>query len=229
MIDDNSFNNFDFYLNGIVDEKKQLQIIKSKKEELDKMITEMPWQDIVVVTSKQNGNSNCYEINFNKKIENKINEIQNIYENFNHLEGVGQEILFQGEQLSMDCSIQIGTLNNRVDIGGDGIPRSIRGLGLGCKMYRAILEKEEFLTSCDYELSSHGKMLWNSLRRSNLFYTFYHRTRAFCFSSDKDPKIIIQILENNINPENFNQLLWDKDFVEKNRSLIQNSSLATLL
>jgi hypothetical protein len=229
MIDDNSFNNFDFYLNGIVDEKKQLQIIKRKKEELDEMIKEMTWQDLVVEKLNKNGNSNNYEINFNKKIAGRIEEIKNLYETFNHLEDVGQEILFQGEQLSMDCSVQVGTLNNRIDISGDGIPRSIRGLGLGCKIYRAILEKEDYLTSSDHNLSSHGKMLWNSLRRSDLFYTFYHRTRAFCFSSDKEPKEIIQILIDNISPENFNQMLWDNDFVEKNRSLILNSSLAPLL
>lgn len=229
MIDDNTFNNFDFYLNGIVAEKQQLQNIKDKKRELDEMIKEMTWQDLQVEVLPKNGNSNNYEINFNKKIISKIDEIQNIYESFNHLEGVGQEILFQGEQLSMDCSVQVGTLNNRIDINEDGIPRSIRGLGLGCKIYRAILEKEDYLTSLDHNLSSHGKMLWNSLRKNELFYTFYHRTRAFCFSSDKDPVTIIQILEENISPENFNQVLWDADFVEKHRSLILNSSLASLL
>lgn len=229
MIDDNNFNSFNFYLNGIVDEKQQLQTIKDKKKELDEMIKEMPWQDLEVDVLQKNGNSNCYEVNFNKTILDKIDEIKEIYENFKHLEGVGQEILFQGERLSMDCSVQVGTLNNRVDISDDGIPRSIRGLGLGCKIYRAILAKEEYLTSEDHNLSSHGKMLWNSLRRNNMFYTFYHRTRAFCFSSDKNPKTIIDILEKNINPDNFNQVLWDNDFVEKHRSLILNSSLEPLL
>lgn len=229
MIDDINFNNFDFYLNGLVDEKEQLQIIKRKKEELDKMITEMSWQDIDVVSLPKSGNSNSYEINFKKKILKKVNEIIDIYESFTHLEGVGQEILFQGEQLSMDCSIQVGTLNNRIDISSDGIPRSIRNLGLGCKIYRAVLEKEDYLTSSDHNLSSYGKMLWNSLRKSALFYTFYHRTRAFCFSSDKNPEAIIKILEQNINPANFNQVLWDNDFIEKYRSLVQNSSLAPLL
>lgn len=229
MIDDNSFNSFDFYLNGIVDEKQQFQTIKDKKEELDKMIKEMPWQDLEVEELLKNGNSNCYEVNFNKIILDKIDEIADIYENFKHLESVGQEILFQGEQLSMDCSVQVGTLNNRVDISGDGIPRSIRGLGLGCKIYRAILEKEDYLTSEERSLSSHGKMLWNSLRRNDMFYTFYHRTRAFCFSSDKDPKTIIQILEKNIDPLCVNQVLWDNNFVKKYRSLIQKSKLISLL
>lgn len=229
MIDDNSFNNFDFYLNGIVDEKQQLQTIKDKKKELDEMIKELPWQDLEVEVLQKNGNSNCYVVHFNKKTLDKIKEIKDIYENFKHLEDVGQEILFQGERLSMNCSVQVGTLNNRIDMSDDGIPRSIRGLGLGCKIYRALLDKENYLTSEERSLSSHGKMLWNSLRRNNMFYTFYHRTRAFCFSSDKDAITIIQILEENISPESFNQVLWDNDFVEKHRSLILNSSLASLL
>lgn len=229
MIDDNSFNSFNFYLNGIVDEKQQLQTIKDKKTELDEMIKEMPWQDLEVEVLPKNGNSNCYEIDFNKITLAKIKEIKDIYEKFIHFKDIGHEILFQGEQLSMDCSIQVDIYNNRVDISGDGIPRSIRGLSLGCKIYRAILNYEDYLSSEDHNLSSFGKMLWNSLRKDPMFYTFYRKNRAFCFSSDKDPQRIIDILEQNINPDNFNQVLWDTDFVEKHRSLILNSSLAPLL
>ena len=227
MIDNDSFNNFDFYLKGIVKEKEQLQNITDKKKELLKMIKEMTWQELVVGPVIKNGNSNCYEIDFNKKILVKIKEIKDIYENFTHLQNVGQEILFQGEQLSMDCSVQISTLTNRIDISGDGIPRSIRGLDLGCKIYRAILEREDYLTSSEQNLSSHGKMLWNSLRKNKMFFTFYHSTRAFCFSSDKEPSIIIQILKDNISPENFTHVLWDTDFVKKHCSLIKKSNLAT--
>lgn len=229
MIDNNSFNSFNFYLNGIVDEKQQLQSLKDKKKELDEMIKEMTWQDLVVEQLNESGNFHSYEVDFNKKTLDKIKEIKDIYQNFKHLKSIGQEILFQDEQLTMDCSIQVDIHNNRIDISGDGIPRSIRCLGLGCKIYRAILKYEDYLSSEDHNLSSYGKMLWNSLRKDPMFYTFYRKNRAFCFSSDKDPKRIIDILEKNINPDNFNQVLWDTDFVEKHRSLILNSSLAPLL
>lgn len=229
MIDDNSFNNFDFYLNGIVDENEKLKEIIERKNQLDKKIKEITWEDLVVEFTECNGNLDCYEVDFNKGILEEIEQIKNIYENLEHLEDVGHEILFQGDHLSTDITIQISQLNNRIDMTGDGIPRAFRNLGLGCKIYRAILEKVDYISSEDHNLSSHGKLLWNSLRKNEMFYTFYHRNRAFCFASDKDPNVIIRILEENINPDYINQILWDIDFVEKHRSLIQKSRLADLL
>lgn len=229
MIDDNSFNNFNFYLNGIVNEKVLINEIIERKDKLEKKIKDISWKDLVVEFSHNNGNIDCYEVDFQEDILQEITEIKSIYENFQHLEDVGHEILFQGDHLSTDITIQICQLNNRIDMTGDGIPRAFRNLGLGCKIYRAILEKVDYISSEDHNLSSHGKLLWNSLRKNEMFYTFYHQTRAFCFASDKDPNVIIRILEENINPDYINQILWDIDFVEKHRSLIQKSRLADLL
>ncbi|MBE8723382.1 hypothetical protein [Flavobacterium hungaricum] len=229
MIDDNSFNDFDFYLNGIVTEKEQLPTINRLKDELDVMIRDMTWQNLVVTENSKQGSIKSYKIGFDARIKNKIEEIQQIYQNLNHLNVVGHEILFRGDHLHMECSIQVNTLSNRIDIVGEGIPRSIRGLGLGCKIYRAILDHEEYLTSKEEGLFGNGKILWNSLRRNPLFYTFYYNTRAFCFAADKNPQEIIQILEDQINHHIITNILWDNDFVREYRPLIEQSNLRSLL
>lgn len=229
MINDKSFNDFDFYLKGIVDEKSTIRKIHEKKQQLIVLIKNCRWQDLKVEPNPPNGsNTKSYVVGFKDDIAQKVSEIENSYNSLNHLNRVGHEILFEGDELSMNCTIQISKLDNRIDICNDGIPRSIRKLGLGCKIYRAILEFEDFITSRDSQLSDFGKILWNSLRRNIMFYTFYTEYHAYCFASDKSSSEIIRTLEKELATEQGN-VLWDEDFLKINKREIEQSSLKSLL
>ncbi len=227
MIIDEKFNVFSFYLNGIVNEKKQLASLSSKKKELDILIKDVNWRDLQIDKDPNNGNFRCYTVYLSTEIINKVDEIEILYKSFKLLDDIGQEILYEGDSLSMTCHIQVGSIDQRIDMSGDGIPRSIRGLGLGCKIYRAILIYEDYLSSEDHNLSSYGKMLWNSLRKNSLFYSFYDKNYAYCFASDKDPNFIIQTLEKKFKYSD--EILWDDDFVINHSFLIEKSDIGYLL
>jgi len=227
MIKDKKFNEFDFYLKGIVDEKKQLAILSRKNKELNKLIKDVKWSDLKVEKEANNGNLKCYTVYLSSKISKKVANFEMRYKSFKHLEDIGREILYAGDELFMTCHIQISRLDQRIDIGNDGIPRSIRGLGLGCKIYRAILGYENYITSREDSLSSFGKILWNSIRKNSLFYTFYDKNNAICFALDRPPELIIQDLEKYFIYSK--EILWDDDFVSENRLLLMESSIGHLL
>lgn len=229
MITDDEFNSFEFYLKDIVTEKEKLKIIKEKKDELISLIKDINWSDLVIIENNQNGNSKLFEVDFNEQIIQKIEYIKNEYKHLRLLVDVGQDILFEGNELNMRCPIQIDILSNRIHITGDGIPRSIRGLGLSCKIYRAILEHVDYVSSEGDRLYGYGKLIWNSLRKSDLFYTFFEKSRGYCFASDKDSSDIIRILEKEINIDSVDELLCDESFIKKNKAIIKKTSLNKLM
>lgn len=230
MINDNKkFNDFEGYLKGIVDEKEKLSLAFSEKQKLKEFLKELNWDCLEVESQKQNGNSRCYEVRFNDDVLLKISETENgISESFNHLKTVARDILYEGDDSSFYCSIQMESLDNRIHMSGDGIPRYLRKLGLGSKIYRAILEKENFIFSNSQNLSEYAKMVWDSIRKDPLFYTFFTKYHAYCFASNKPPVEIIQILEEQF--EHWDEeVLWDEDFVSQHLSLIQKSKIKHLL
>ena len=223
MITDNDFNNFDFYLKGIVDEKKILKEIQNETIDFIELIKNINWDELTIEEDENNSNTTFYEIRFSEEIENKIENIKEKINRLNHLKQVGENILYGGDIHSFVIRIQVSKINKRIDISGDGIPISIRGLNLGWKLYRAIIEKEEYIITLNKDLSGFGKLLWNSLRNNENLVTFFHENGGFCFSMETQPNRIIKILENET--KYFENLLFDNTFLEKNNALINSSEL----
>ncbi|TKC62418.1 hypothetical protein FBD94_09370 [Pedobacter hiemivivus] len=223
MIKQITFDAFDFYLNGVEHDKQRLIALKIEQNNLFAVLKKLNWQDLKVLPKPEDrSNSMCFEVQFEQRHIDVINELKNTYSNLRYLEDVGLENFFEGDILATSYDIQIGKLDYRIHI--SDIAKSFRRLGLGCKIYRAILEYTDYITSEERQLSGYGKLIWNSL-----FFTFYTERRAFCFASDKDGAQILKVLEEKINPEYIDNMLWDEDFVERFKPLIMKSKLAILL
>lgn len=227
MISDEKFNSFDFYLKGIVDEKEQL---KQLKTEIITLIKNIQWQELELEIDDCDEPFSI-EVDFNNCIKYKISEIASRYNSLKHLKDVGRQILYEGEISSLDLKCSLTVKKNRIDMSGFGIPILFRGLGLGCKIYRAVLEKckIDFVCSRNYDLSGYGRLVWQSLRKDDTVYTFFHKNAGFCFASDKDSAKIISILEKEINANDVEKVLCDEGFYYNNLDLIKKSSLASIL
>jgi len=226
MIQDQNFFLFDFYLSGIDEDLNLIKEIKNQKTRLDIAIGNVRWDELIIVISINSGNSKTYEVSFPEEITKIIGEIQQTINRLRHLEKVGDEILFAGEFDRLYCPIQVRNFDKRIHIGQAGIPRSIRGLGLGVKIYRAIIEAEDLITSNATELYGFGKLLWNSLRKSELVFTFFTKTHGYCFASDSDVQTVLDILSSKINNQITDHILWDETFFGLYRDEILRSPLA---
>lgn len=222
MISDSNFNNFNFYLSGIIEEKENLRIIKSKKEKLDELLQKIDWKDIDIDLKGESGHTKTYKISFGGEINRFVEEIESIINGFQHLRQVAHEIIFGDEATELNCLVHYNSLSKRVDIPTEGLPISIRNLGLSIKIYRLLLTKEKYITSEERGLSGYGKLLWNSIRKSYLFYTFFTPTNAFIFASDRSAIEIIHTLNSVVGKENRNSFLIDDTFRNLNEERIEN-------
>lgn len=231
MISDENFNNFDFYLNGIVEEKKYLKSISGKIEEFRHSLKDIIWEDLELSKTHQNGDTRYFKLNLPKLYQNKLKEIDAFRDNVPLLEGVFNELLYKEyTNNSFVCPIEIRYSFNRIHNSGNGMTNGFRNLGLGIKIYRKVVEEVGFISSeDDDELSSFGKLMWNSMRNSNLFFTFFFKTKSFAFPSIVDPNFVIDTISNHIGSLNFNEILWDEDFLRENIELIKESPLKKYL
>jgi hypothetical protein len=229
MIDQCTFDEFNFYLSGIENEKIKLSELQIEQEQLFSELKNISWQQLRVEAKPRDGsNTISFTVTFEQAFLDRIGKLHKSYSQLKHLSDVGEDNLFKSSNYATSCQIQLCAFSNRIDMSGCGIARSFRQLGLGCKIYRAMLEHADFLSSEDRNLSGYGKLIWNSMKNSNLFYTFYTSEKAFCFSADKKGEEILAILERNIDPVFIHALLWDKDFLKKFTPLIRESKLASL-
>lgn len=225
MISNNKFNNFNFYLTGFVEEKKLLADLISRVIILKEQIKNISWTQLVLKEEEPNESMTHYfEVRLTEDIQEEIIAIDSIYQEFSHLKSVGENCLYGSENNSEYCfRVQISKIDNRIDISGDGIAPGFRKLGLGCKLYRKMLDKFDFICSEDRNLSAYGKLVWNSMRKNEMFYTFYTPVKAYSFTSEKPVIEILNILT--VETKYVNLFLWDDNFLEQNRELIMNSDM----
>jgi len=227
MIDDESFNNFDFYLKGVVNERNYLQRAYQDYNTLLEQVKELSWRQILVDRIANCGNQRSYSVGLPENLKSRFLEIFDHKNELKHLQNILEENYSLDEEESVYCTVQVNNLDQRIDISGGGLYKQLRGLGLGWKTYRALLEHEPYLSSRNHELYDYGRLLWNSIRRRQDFYSFYNKNNGFCFASDKDSLEIIEILEKMMKSQS--EMLWDTDFVSQNKALILRSSISHLL
>ena len=169
-----------------------------------------------------------FEVNLPESISEQIIDIKSDYESFEYLTAIGEVNLFGSEETTTsNFNIQVSNFSNRIHITGNGISLGFRNLGLGCKLYRKMLSEFDYISSEDDSLSANGKMIWNSMRQNEMFYTFYTPIRGYAFSSDKPAQEILTVLCNKTKTQN--SFLWDDDFLEENRELILSSEMTKFI
>lgn len=224
MISNDQFNNFDFYLNNLDQEKNRLDILIQKKIKLVELLKNIDWKELEVEIDSYENHLKPYKITFGTEAFKLEEEIKELLSFFDHLKTFSKEIVYGNESTDLSCRFNFDTNFNRIHISDPkGLPVAFRNLGLAKKIYRAILSKEEYIMSEDRSLASTGKLIWNSLRKSELFYTFFSKTQGYVFASNTSGIKVIEILESKINRENAQNILLDEIFTHKYPDLVQNS------
>jgi hypothetical protein len=225
MISDDNFNEFNFYLNGIVTEKSLLDNYSKNIISYKQNIKNIKWEDLII---ESHDNHTTSETKYNIKLpiginENLIDKIEELKSKIPNLKRIFDDEVFKSDEINFKCTLSISMNRNRIDI--SNLPEAFKKLGLGLKIYRAILQNVNFISSENRELSPYGKLIWNKMRTSDMFFTFYTRKLGFSFPSNYSPSDIIQTLYSQIKSINPDEILWDENFFNDNLNLIISSPL----
>lgn len=228
MIEDNKFNEFNFYLNNIVSEKENLDNYIKDVDDLKKDIRKIRWNDLQLEKIENYENLRVFIISLPDDLQKRLDNFLIDERDFMFSETLIEYIFMDNTSSFKGCRFQIDSFTNRIDIPGNGLPRGFRKLGLGPKMYRKIVEEIGYISSEEYQLSEFGKLLWNNLRKNNLFYTFVNERRGFAFPSSEKAETILSILDEKFN-FNYSEALLDDDFEIKHTDLIIKTQMAKYL
>jgi len=219
MISSNKFDVFPSYLQGLAGERQTLKNINA-------FISQIRWEDLIVRPKNNGSNSSFYDFYLPDQVKTELKKIQLEIGSPRHLTDLLSE--FAGWDLSKRF-VNIGVdMGGRVDISDDGIPKWMRQKGLGCKMYRAVLQHEPYLMSMEEKLYENGKLLWSSLMNSRLFYVFFTDIHGYLFPVDKSPDAILEVLTHEVDIRGI-KVLMDEDFMLKHREIVLNSGLAPFI
>lgn len=115
---------------------------------------------------------------------------------------------------------------NRVHI-PTNLPRFLKNLGLGKKLYYYALDKVNYISSINIDRSKEAELVWDSIMDDKDVYSFINDSKIIAFKSDLEFDYIKDILETkfydiNIKDNNYSQCIIDDDFKEKYSKEIEN-------
>ena len=143
-----------------------------------------------------------------------------------------------GEERSFSTEIQLEPNNfNRIHL-RIGIPTIFRGIGLGKKIYRAVIKKYGYISTNKFDRTLDAINVWDSIRKDVDVYSFISmKDRMLCVNIDKRKDTIIKLLLKFFEPDIkermsgkiMNTYVLDTDFRMKFYDDIEKTDLKYIL
>jgi hypothetical protein len=173
--------------------QKKIQQAKKFVKKFTSALKVLDWKNLNC-TKKQNGGTDNYAIRLPNEFYQDFDALLEFIEPQSEYKEIFHHIIYGHPEDALngiEWSIQIIPQDmNRIHINGDGIPYSLRQLGLGKKIYKRIIKEVGFISTQDDKSYKYSHLLWLSLTKDE---------EVYCFIS---PNLIIATLKNSI-PSNF--------------------------
>ena len=210
---------------------KNINNIKNTSTFLKEMILELKNEcsilDNVKVKIDEEDSKKIYlTTKYNSKIEHKIRNIIDILdqsENTEAFETYFKIVYPDGEELSFYPDIEIEKYNlNRIHI-PVGLPYILKGLGLGKKIYKSVIDKCEFISSTYLDRAMDAVYVWNSIRKEKDVYSFIFNKKILAISPKLNFNKIEDILLEFFKGLTDEDIILDDDFKDKYLKELRNS------
>lgn len=124
----------------------------------------------------------------NSADEDDVNKFEEIYSKCFSI------IYPDNEEIDLNTDIEIEKINfNRIHI-PVGLPKIVRGIGIGKKIYLAVIKKIKYISTNKFDRSLDSIFVWDSLRKDENIYSFVRNEQMICFDIKCEFKFISNIL-----------------------------------
>lgn len=153
-------------------------------ELLKQQIRELNWKDIVLIIQESNGNTLQYNTEFPSKIQSTSNQLKTfIPTESDHRYYDAYHMIIYGHQEEkhdeLDLYLALGNFDNKVDVLRSGLPYSLRGLGIGAKLYKRLMLEAKFISSEIRNTSFHSDLVWEKLTRDEEVHVVSTQSRLY--------------------------------------------------
>lgn len=201
--------------------KKLLNDLNHKTKDLKKTFQNLNFDQILLEKQEEDKHKDIYNVRYAESIEIKIKKLKEIS---NKLD------ISLEDDYSFYPEIEIDKRYfNKIDI-IDGIPKIIRGLGLGKKIYKKLIKEYDFISSINIysEPSIESSMVWHFLATDKDVYIFSNNDNFICFWKNYNPDKIISKLEEYFRYP-YDNIQLDDDFISLHQDLIKKSDILNKL
>ena len=155
--------------------------------------------------------NDCYQFIFSLTIDRYI---MNLLHELRKLKEDDKDYIFNNindsSPIEFPVDIEIHKENfNKIDI-PIGLPKFMKGYGLGKLMYITLINKLNYISSSDFKdehgHSTESDFVWSSLLKNNELYSFTKDNNFIIFNSNYDYNNIIKVLKKYYNDTNLDRI-----------------------
>jgi hypothetical protein len=189
--------------------------IKAELETIKNSLKDIDWKDIGIsrLRNDPEGSRRCSVDSYTREINLRLDTLKGIIREIKD-EETQDEFQELFNKILPEIHLELENFN-RIHI-IDGIPETLKDIGLGYKIYKALFRKFEYLSSDSYDANSNAKRIWDKIRKDSDYYTFLRGNRVLSIITDY--KGIIDLLEkfyyNSIISGSKEGILIDPDFLK---------------
>lgn len=191
-------------------EYKMLDKLKLLRQEILNLIKNLNWQEL----NFREETYNEYYLVFPKKIQNLMLQYKNMYEKIN-FERTSKELDNFNDDISDVDNVYIGIDSLHRTHFPDGLPNSFKGLNLGFKLYRKLLDVVEYIHSThDAQAPIH-----------NIYYQLIREKDVNCVVTKNSVLVMKKDLEKKYKIKLVNQFLTFGDYLYYNKNVVFDGAL----
>lgn len=170
--------------------KKNKEEIQEKAEILKMQLRNLKWTDIELIDLENKGNTKHYQTKFPSEIQHAFEQLAA------HLPDSAGDRYYQAyheliyghvndECDNIGLTLSVGLLDHRVDVLNSGLPYSLRGLGLGSKLYKRLMREYGYIYSEERQSGFHSDLVWDKLTKDEEVHVISTKTCLYaCLRSD---------------------------------------------
>jgi len=230
VISSDELDRIDSYFDDMNDIEKFRADIKIELNIIKQELKSITFNDISILKTKkaqyiEKPNTIRIKLGFTEEIDSKIDLIKKLCSKFPEGE-VKDEIVEDVDDAINELKkpgIAVEKDNfNQIHI--SGLPDIFRQLGLGYKIYKAVMRNMGYISSdaAEVQPSIFAKMIWDKLRQDIDCYTIVKEERVLCFFNTCKYNLITKILKEFIGDYTGENSIIDKDLIAKYPNILND-------
>jgi len=202
-------------IQGAIKIKHEMKVLKKSMADFIQKIKTMEWKALKA-TKLENGNSINYTITLNDELVRDFKKMSDSISSSNKYSEVFHQIIYghpEDPYDEIEWSIDIRPIeDNRIHINGNGLPFSLREIGLGKKIYKKIINEVGYISTREDKSYKYSDLLWESLIRDEELYCFISTDKVIAVLKNNIPNNIYDVLQRSFGQFEKGDCLFTGDF-----------------
>jgi len=217
---------FDNYFDNIKNDIETLKNFSNEMSNLKQLFSNLNVDDIIIKKIDET----YYKVSFYSNIHFLISSIMSFYneilmKNEKLIDKINNDF-YNGSTLQLDFEIDVEPNNFNKMHFPINLPTNLKNIGIGKKIFLATINKIGYTIFSKYDSSIDANIIiYSIVNKSNDFYSFIKDEHIITFSSKMKISEIKNILLKWIKLTDYDNLILDKDFYDKNKDFILSDTI----